>query len=91
MIKFIGTILICLAILGIVGPIASCWIANEIASCLGSNITGSGPEIVMYRGFDIGGVLYEMGMMPWLLLLTAPISVLLFPVGLALRYVTYEN
>jgi hypothetical protein len=85
MIKTIGTALICLAILGVSGPIASCWLANEIAASLGSSITARGPEIIMYYGYDIGGILYDMGMMPFLLFFTVPACFILFLVGLVLR------
>jgi hypothetical protein len=85
--KKIGTICIVLAILGILGPVASCWLACTIAGSLGVHLTARGPEVV---NVDIGGILYDMCMMPWLLFFTIPLSGILFIIGFLLKG-NYEN
>ena len=80
--KRIGTICVLLSILGVIGPITSCLLANTIASYLGVNLTARGPETI---NIDIGNILWNMSMMPWFLVFTAPACFILFLVGLLLR------
>lgn len=80
--KRIGTICVLLSILGVIGPITSCLLANTIALYLGVNLTARGPEII---NVDVGEVLWNMSMMPWFLFFTAPACAVLFFVGLLLR------
>jgi hypothetical protein len=80
--KKLGTICRVLALLGILVPIASCWLAYIIAEQFGVRLTARGPEVI---SIDIGGLLWNMSMLPWLLFFTVPISILLFIISFLLK------
>jgi len=69
-------------------PMIPVLIAGAIASYTGSRLDEGGPHPCILFGRDIGGTLYEMGMMGWFGLLTFPtglIALILFTVNLIRR------
>jgi len=80
--KTIGITFIVISILLVVGPILCCMAACQISDYYGVPCSERGPEIIVCCGYDIGGVVYTMAMMPWFLLLTVPLFPFVFLVGI---------
>ena len=59
-------ILVCLL------PLASVMLSSAIAKWLGCTVSGAGPQPCMCYGVDIGGALYTMGGLGYLMMLTLP-------------------
>lgn len=59
-------ILVCLL------PLVSVMLSGAIARWLGCTVNGAGPQPCMFCGVDIGGVLYNMGVLGYLMMLTLP-------------------
>lgn len=78
-----GWILVSISVAIVVLPIVGCIVSGEICSNLGIEMKGNIPEVI-WHGIDIGPTLYDMGMAPWLLLLTAPASACILPLGVLL-------
>ena len=57
-------------------PLLSVLAAALVANVLGCQVDEGSIHPCLFAGTDLGGLLYSMGMMGWLFILTAPLMVL---------------
>ena len=57
-------------------PLLSVVIASCVASHYGSQLDEGGPHPCVIHGVDVGGILYDMGVAGWFMILTVPIGLL---------------
>ena len=78
---FVAVMLLCLA------PLFSVFACMGIASITGCQVDEGSAHACLVMGYDIGGLLYTMGVMGWFMLMTLPVLVIAAVVWIAAEIV----